>query len=244
MEQKIEYVDMNIPIGSTTIAYNSGLKDQPKNPMTEFFDSLMNLTLTLYIDKSTLKVTKVEGRDKFVDKLGESHPQMKNLLKSILGDDAIKQMSEQTWAAIPSKPVKKGQTWANESDLNLGASGTYKNKYTYTFDGAEDRLEKISVVPSVSYVAAKDKGAKDESCRSTSRAIRYSRAWRDRTRQARFTSMRKKAASAKSSMKMKVEGTVVVAIGGTDTRIALSQTQNSDLTTADKLEDLVPTKKR
>jgi hypothetical protein len=244
VEQKIEYVDMNIAIGSTTFAYNSGLKDQPKNPMTEFFDSLMNLTLTLYIDKSTLKITKLEGRDKFVDKLSESHPQMKNLLKSILGDDAIKQMSEQTWAAIPSMPVKKGQTWVNESDLNLGAIGTYKSKYTYTFDGAEDKLEKISVVPSVAYVAAKDKGGKDEQLPFDikSDSILKSVAGPDTAGTVYFDA--EKGRISKSSLKMKVEGTVVVAIGGTDTRIALSQTQNSDLTTADKLEDLVPTKKR
>lgn len=243
VEQKIEYVDMNIQIGSTTISYNSAAKDQPKNPMTEFFESLMSVTLTLYVDKTSLRVTKVEGRDKFVEKLGESHPQMKNLLKSILGDDALKKMSEQTWAAVPDKAIKKGDTWFKESDLNLGAIGTYKNKYNFTYEGIEDSLEKIKVVPTMTYVAPKDKGTDDKLPFDIKGDSTLKSVGEGTDSVGAVYLDQAKGRVAKSSMKMKVEGTVVISIGGTDTRVELVQTQTSNLTTADKLEDLVPTKK-
>ena len=111
MEQQIVYVDMNIMIGTTNIGYKSDAKEQPKNPMTEFFDSLMSVRLTLYINDKDLTVKKVEGGEEFVKKLGESHPQMKNLLKSILSDEALMKMAQQTWARFPRLrrlPVRPG----------------------------------------------------------------------------------------------------------------------------------------
>jgi hypothetical protein len=248
VEQKIEYVKMDISIGSTTIAYDSDTKDQPKNPMTEFFDSLMNVTLTLNIDDK-MKVTKVEGGAKFVEKLGESHPQMKNLLKSILSDNALIKMSEQTWNAIPTKAVKKGDKWDSlpeSGTLSLGAIGTYKNSYSYVYDGKEkvgsDELGKITVTPVMVYEAPpKDKVGKDEQLpfdikggdgqtklKSVAGADTTGTVWFD------FA----KGRIAKSNMKMKVEGVVVIGIGGNDTRVELTQTQSSELTTGNDIADL------
>lgn len=241
VDQKIEFVDMNIAIGSTTIAYNSDTKDQPKNPMTEFFDSLMNVTLTLHIDEKTMKVSKIEGSGKFVEKLGESHPQMKNLLKSILGEDALKKMSEQTWAAIPlGKTIKKGEKWSTQSDLDLGAVGLYKNNYEYVYDGVFEKLGKISVTPSMAYVSPKSKSGKaDESLPFDIKGdtILSSKKDEKKTTGTIYFDF-DKGRIAKSNMKMRVEGLVIIGIGGTDTRVELTQDQESDLETGDVLADL------
>jgi len=242
VEQQIEYVKMDISIGTTKIGYDSALASQPKNPMTEFFDSLMKIKLTLYIDENTRKVTKIEGSKEFVDKLGESHPQMKNLLKSILSDEAIKRMSEQTWAAIPTTPKKKGEIWPGKSELNLGPIGTYTNEYKYTFEGEDKdntKLDRISVKPSMVYSAPKEKKGKDEALpfdiKDGSKLTSD-----DGASSGTVLFDREKGRIASSNMKMKVTGTVVIDIGGTDTRVELVQDQESKLATADTKEELLP----
>jgi len=241
VEQQIEYVSMNISIGTTNISYDSGAASQPKNPMTEFFDSLMRIKLTLHIDEKTLKVTKIEGDKEFVDKLGESHPQMKNLLKSILSKEAITRMAEQTWAAIPTKAVKKDETWGSDSELNLGPIGTYKNEYKYTYAGTENNLEKINVKPVMKYSAPKETKSKDEQLPFLIKGdSKLSSVDADSIGTVLFDPVKGRIES--STMKMKVTGTVVIEISGTDTQVKLTQDQTSTLTTSDDKEKLLPKK--
>ena len=56
-------------------------------------------TLTVSADG---KVTKVDGREDFVKKLTSANPQMGPLLQQILSDDALKQMADPTFAAVPN----------------------------------------------------------------------------------------------------------------------------------------------
>src|SRR5438552_3967611 len=72
--QKIEAVTMKIDIGGNVISYD-GLKEQPANPMTEFFNALKKLALTLTIGPD-MKVKNIEGREEFIKKLSETNPQM------------------------------------------------------------------------------------------------------------------------------------------------------------------------
>src|ERR1700722_16289062 len=58
VEQTIEGVEMNINIGTTKIEYSSDKTEAAKNPMTEFFESLMKVKLTLYIDPAKFEVKK------------------------------------------------------------------------------------------------------------------------------------------------------------------------------------------
>lgn len=239
VEQQIDAVQMNIAIGTTTISYDSTSTSQPKNPMTEFFESLMKVKLTVYINETSLKVTKVEGNKEFVDKLGESHPQMKNLLKSILSDKAIEKMAEQTWAAIPTAAKKKGDTWTGESELSLGPIGTYKNNYTYKYDGSDNGMEKITVTPSMTYTAPKERKGKEDSLPFEIKGDSKLTSDKDSSGTVLFDPVKGRIAS--STMKMKVTGLVVVDIGGTDTRVELKQEQESKLTTGDSKEELLKT---
>jgi len=249
LEQKIEFVKMSIKIGTTTIPYDSSkTADQPKNPMTEFFDSLMKVKLKVYIKEDTLKITKIEGRDDFVKKLSENHPQMQNLLKSILSDKAIENMSYQTWAGIPVEKKDalkiKGDPRKVETKLELGAIGTYNNVYTYTLDSVDKDEAKFTVVPKMTYSPP----AKVEKTDALPFEIRdktklESKDGKDADNKD-FTSGGtvvfdiKKGRIKSSSMKMRIEGDVVIDIGGMETTVQLLQTQISELTTGDDLKAL------
>src|SRR6516165_4776140 len=76
---------------------------------------------------------------------------MEPVLKSILGEEALKQMSDPAFASIPPKPVKKGDTWEKKSTLNMGPIGTYESTYKYTYEGKQEKLDKIKVDTTLRY---------------------------------------------------------------------------------------------
>ena len=116
VKQKIVGVKMDIDIGGNKISYNSTDGSGAQNPMTDFFKALLASELTLTINSKTLKVEDVEGAKELIDKLGGSNAQLTPLLNSILSKDALKQMAEPTWGALPDHAVAKGDTWGNSKN--------------------------------------------------------------------------------------------------------------------------------
>jgi hypothetical protein len=241
VEQTIEGVEMNINIGTTKIEYSSDKTEAAKNPMTEFFESLMKVKLTLYIDPAKFEVKKVEGRQEFVDKLGEAHPQMKKLLNNILSEDAIIKMSQQTWAAVPypsELPLTKDKkSWTRESTLNLGAIGKYKNTYKYELDSAKTtaKMATITVTPKMDYTAP-ESGEKELPFQLKKETKLNSVEGKETGGTVEFDIANGRI--DKSDMSMKVTGEIVVDIGGMETKVKLEQTQKSKLTTSEKKPNL------
>src|SRR5207302_3252943 len=105
IKQKIEGVKMRIEIGGQPIEYDSTKEQQTSTALSDFFKQLVGSEFTLTVDKN-FKVTKIEGRDNFLKKLTNQNPQMEALLKQILSEEALKEMADPTFAAIPNKDVK------------------------------------------------------------------------------------------------------------------------------------------
>src|SRR4029077_19432452 len=114
-----EGLRMEIEIGGKKISYDSTKESGPTNPLSDFFKALAGSEFTVTIDKN-MKITKIEGRDEFLKKLVKGNQQMAPLLQTILPDEALKQMSDSTFAVVPDKPVKKGDTWNRKAALNMG----------------------------------------------------------------------------------------------------------------------------
>jgi len=116
-----------------------------------------------------MKITKIDGREEFVKKLTDANPQMANLLKEILSEDQLKQMSEPAFAVVKGKgqKVKSGDTWTRDSKLNMGPIGSYNTKYTYTYGGTEKKtvegkeanLHKIDMKTELTYAPPEAKTA-------------------------------------------------------------------------------------
>jgi hypothetical protein len=169
LEQKIESVNMSIKIATNEIKYNSTAKDAADNPLSSFFKPLIGTTFTLTLDPNTMKVTEIKGREEFVKKLSEANPQMSNLLKAILSEEQLKQMSEPAFAVVKGKgqKVKQGDSWTRESKLNMGPIGSFGTKYTYTYaatekknvDGKEANLAKIDMKTELTYTPPDAKDA-------------------------------------------------------------------------------------
>ena len=145
--QKLEAVKMSTEIGGAPTKYDSTEPTQAGgNALGEFFKALVGSEFKLTLSPD-LKIIKIEGRDEFVNKLVRANPQMDAILRQILGDDALKQMAEPAFAAIPNKPVKKDETWEKKQTLNMGPIGTYETVNKYTYEGKDGKLDKMESTP-------------------------------------------------------------------------------------------------
>jgi hypothetical protein len=233
--QTIEGVKLDIQIGGNTISYDSAKDTGQNNPLAEFFKQLVGSEFTITVDKDMKIVGKIEGKEKFIDKLTKANAQMEALLKEILNDDAFKQMVDPTFSALPTVEEFKKKEWTREATLNMGPIGKYKTRYTYKYEGKDPsnkELDKISVTAKLDYTKPdakvtsslpfKIEDAKLESKKSSG-TIRFNT---------------KVGQIASSQMDLEMTGTLKIAIGGTTTDVQLTQTQTVNVKTADKLTDL------
>jgi len=238
VEQKIIGVKMNINIGGNNIPYNSQDKDQPANPLTDFFAALKDAKFTLTIskkddDKEFMKITKIEGRKEFIDKLVKTNMQLDALLKQILSEDALKQMADPTFAAIPAKKelrdkgVKKGDTWENVSKLDMGPIGTYTTTSKYTVKDVDKKLATLDVSTSLNYDAPTAKSGA-----LPFEITKGKLTGKDGKGTVVFDM--EKGYIKSSTMELTLNGTLTITIAGQPTEVTLDQTQKSTLTTYDK----------
>lgn len=226
VQQKIIGVNMKIDIGGVNIAYNSLDEKQANNPMTDFFKKLLEADLKLHIDSKTMVVKKIEGHEELVKKLGVTNPQMEPLLKSILSEDALKQMAEPTWGAFPTEAKKKGESWTKKSTLNLGPIGAYETEYKYTYEGPDKEGEKIKIDATLNYVAPKDKAGGLPFTIKSAKLVS-----KEGTGHAIFD--KKKGRIEFSTMAMKLEGTLEIEVGGMTTTVELTQDQKATVRSMD-----------
>ena len=232
LRQKIEGVKMSIDIGGSKIEYDSTKEGGgTANPLSDFFKQLVGSEFKLTMGPD-MKVKDISGRTEFIKKLATANPQMEPLLNQILSDKALKEMADPTFAAVPNKDVKKGDTWTKESQLDMGPIGRYDNSYKYTYDGKDEKetkLDKIKVETSLKYTPPADTGAanplpfKIKSANLTS-SNAGGTIWFDAD----------KGRVDHSEMSLKLSGELSIEIGGQTTKVTLDQDQTTKVTTSDK----------
>ncbi len=232
LKQKITAVKMNIDISGNPISYdssNEAASGATGNPgLTDFFKNLKGSEFTVTLGKDN-KVEKVDGRDDFIKKLSAGNNQLDGLLKKVLTDEALKQMTDPTFGLIPAQPKAVGETWESpKTTLALGPIGSYEVSYKFTYKGKEGANEKVEVVPTLVYKAPTEntdgllfriKGGDLKSTGTKPGTILYDA---------------KAGRIVEATIPVELRGTLKVTIGGADTDVELSQTQTTTIKMTDK----------
>lgn len=237
LKQKIEGLRMNIDISGNPINYDSTKADasgSAGNPgLIEFFKNLKDSEFTVTLGKG-YKVEKVEGKEAFIAKLGAGSAQMDALLKKVMTEDALKEMTDPTYKLLPDAPKKKGDKWEKKTTLNLGPIGSYELVYKFTYaepdkEGPKKDFDKFDVETVINYTAPKENtegllfrikdGSKLTSDPAGSKGVVYYDPKLQRIDEA--------------TIKIKLKGDLIVVIGGTDTKVELTQEQTTTIKTSD-----------
>jgi hypothetical protein len=227
--QKIEGVKLTINVAGNPITFDSTAPTGQNTALSEFFRALVGSEFTLTLDKDN-KVTNIRGRDEFLKKLANANQQMEPLLKSILTEEALKQMADPTFGITPPNPVAKGDTWTRESTLNLGPIGSYKCTYKYKYEGQDDKnkdLAKISSEVTLGYQPPTADSTQQLPFKIKSADLK------SKNGKGTITFDVKKGRLDKSDQKIELDGKLTIDIAGMTTEVSLTQTQETTITTSD-----------
>ena len=232
VKQAIEGVKFKLDIAGQTVEYDStdpnpaGAAGNPG--LTEFFKNLVGSELTVTFKGSTIE--KVDGRDEMLRKLGSINPQIEQLLKQILTDEALKEMTDPAAGLTPPAEKAVNETWEKKSTLSLGPIGSYDRTLTYTYKGKDTEkkdLEKVEVKPTLQYkppaagaqgLPFAVKGGELKTKEVKNGVILYD------AKKGRIESVR---------INITLEGNLDVTIGAAEAKVNLTQDQRTELDTSD-----------
>jgi hypothetical protein len=232
LEQKILGVKMDIDIGGSPIRYDSTnvAANNAGNPLSEFFKALVGSSFKVTIDPKSYKISSIDGRKEFVEKLVAANKQMKPLLDKILSEDALREMAEPTFAVVTNEVVEKGKTWKKTTTLDMGPIGKYTNEYTYKYEGPDEKtkLDKIGVETKLTYA----KPEKTDGIGGLPFTIKDAKL---ESKNAKGTVWfnREKGRVDKSDMTVDLSGTLEILIGGQQTKVELTQNQKTTVESSD-----------
>lgn len=145
LEMKIEGYAATLPTG----------KPMP----TAVRNELKDATLRLKLDAGQ-QVVAVEGYTEFLEKATGGDTNLNNAMQMMLSEESLRRVAQQTFAYLPGKPVKPGDTWERPLTVPLGPLGAFEVTNTYTLEQPEkvnNRLcQRIGVSSKVKYVAPKN----------------------------------------------------------------------------------------
>jgi hypothetical protein len=91
-----------------------------------------------------LKTVRIEGRDQFANKLAGIDPKLKSLVEPCFSDALHRQLTEAPFHRTAPKAVRRGDSWARDSTIDLGQLGWLQVRHRCTFDGKQGQLGRIT----------------------------------------------------------------------------------------------------
>ena len=233
VKQRIEGIILKLDIGGQTIEYDS-TNANPTGPagnpgLAEFFRNLVGLEFTVTFNKD-MAVEKVEGREQAIDKLKTVNPQMESVLKAILSEEAVKEMTDPS--AGLSVPAGKavGETWEKKLAIPMGPIGSYELTNVYTYkgkDAVQKELDRVEIKPTLTYKAPAS-GTEGLPFRIKSGELKTKE-----VKQGTALYDPKSGRVKEMHLDIVTEGDLEVTVQNADTKLKLYQEQKSDLETAD-----------
>jgi hypothetical protein len=97
-------------------------------------------------------VTKLEGYDKFLEKLAGDDEAMRKQMKQQFSEEAVKHMFTQVFAFAPDKPVRVGESWTRTDKMPAaGLDAVVKQKYK--LDSVSNGVAKVALTGDMTFKA-------------------------------------------------------------------------------------------
>jgi hypothetical protein len=114
-------------------------------------DQIKNTTITAVLDDN-MAVTKLDGYDKFLDKLSDNDANKRKLMKTQFSEAAVSQMFSQVFSFGTNKPVKVGDTWSKNDKMALGGVDAGV-KMKYKLDSVSTGIAKFGYTGDLTFKA-------------------------------------------------------------------------------------------
>jgi len=235
VKMQIEGVQFNMNIAQQTIDYDStnpsaGTSGNPG--LSDFFKNLVGAELKVTFGPGGV-VDKVDGREELQKKLAAVNPQMESILKSVLTDEALKEMTDPSLGLTPPDAKGPNETWKKTTTLSLGPIGSYDRTFDYTYKGKETGdplkkdLDRIEVKPTLTYKPPTGGGD------NLPFRIKGGKLDTKEVKQGYILFDPKVGRVKEAKINILMTGDLDVTIGTAETKVSLQQDQKTELETAD-----------
>ena len=192
----------------------------------EIGDKLKGSTLTATFDDD-MEVTKVDGYEKLIEKLGGDDPMTKQIMQMMVSDSAARMMFTQVFIPLPNKPIKVGDAWTRTDKIPLQGLGDLTSKTKLTLDAVESGVAKIKLGGEVSFKPGKGevKGLPIKITKADLKSEKFTGTHSFDTKAGRLK---------ESKQEMTVKGTFTISAGGQEIEAGIVQKSTTTLTVTDK----------
>lgn len=192
----------------------------------EIGDKLKGSTLTATFDES-MEVTKVEGYEKMLDKLGGDDPMAKQIMQMLVSESSAKAMFAQVFIPLPSKSVKVGDSWNRTENIPLSGLGDLTSKTKMTLDSHEGNVAKIKLSAEIAFKPGKGelKGLGIKITKADLKTDKFTGYHNFDTKTGRLKD---------SKQEMTIKGTFTISAGGQEIEAGIGQKSVTTVVVTDK----------
>jgi hypothetical protein len=233
MKTVLKFKVKSVKPGATVVemTYMENKIDAQGLPGANIGDKLKNVTFTATLDDK-MKVTKLEGYEKFLDAISDGDEAQKTLLKAMMPEDTIRQSVGQTFGIAPDKPVAVGDKWERADKMPLGPLGKIEMKSAYKLDAVKGDLATISQKGDLKFEAGdgKDGGLPFKISKADLKAEKFT---------GTHTFDKKLGRLASLKMEMDLAGTMTIEVAGmsVDAKLKQKMTTTGEVTEKNPVVD-------
>jgi hypothetical protein len=189
-------------------------------------DKMKGTTLTATFDDA-MEITKVEGYEKMLDKIGGDDPMAKQVMSMLVSESSAKAMFGQVFIPLPAKAVKVGEAWTRTDVLPLAGLGDMTSKTKLTLDGHENNVAKIKISAEIAFKPGKGdvKGLPIKITKADLKTEKFTGTHTFDTKLGRLKD---------SKQEMTIKGTFTISAGGQDIEAGIAQKSVTTLAVTDK----------
>jgi len=189
-------------------------------------NKLKDVTFTATLDDK-MKVTKLEGYDKFLEAITEGDESQKKMMKAMMPETTIRQSFGQTFMIAPDKPVAVGDKWDRSDKMSLGPLGNVETKSAFKLDSVKGDVATISMKGDLTFKAGEggDAGLPFKIEKADLKAENFAGTHKFDMKAGRLT---------ESKMEMEMGGTMTIAAAGMTVDAKMKQKMTTTGVVTDK----------
>jgi hypothetical protein len=137
LSQKVQRYQLDVTHNGARLPFAQNVR------LANFRQALVGSEFTVTLSPQ-MKAVRTEGRDQFANKLAGIDPKLQSLLEPCFGEALHKQLAEVPFHGTPPKAVRRGDSWARDSTIDLGQLGWLQVRHRCTYDGEQGQLGRIT----------------------------------------------------------------------------------------------------
>jgi hypothetical protein len=109
--------------------------------------------------KPTMEVSKIEGLDEFLDRIGKANPGSEQAFRALFSENTLKASIGDAFGSLPNQAVKAGDKWNRKTSFPMGPLGSIDAESSFVYEGPQDSLQKVTFKGNLSFQPPKGAAA-------------------------------------------------------------------------------------